>query len=147
MIIVKLYRTQGGLTAWSVYREPCELAYAQCACVLSARKMADPMYGRQREGALDLRNSWVLEKTLQIFWPSLPTEYVTPFSGRTEAPEVRCDLTDNLLFVWRAAQQAPTQYYVVYSVWSMWRETHRHGNSRNIPLRTCTLLRIMHHAI
>ena len=28
------------------------------------------------------------------FWPSLPAEYVTAFSGRTDAPEVRCDLTD-----------------------------------------------------
>ena len=28
------------------------------------------------------------------FLPSLPAEYVTAFSGRTDAPEVRCDLTD-----------------------------------------------------
>ena len=44
-----------------------ELAYAQCACVLSAGKMADFMYGRQREGALDLGRGAVSEKTLQIF--------------------------------------------------------------------------------
>ena len=44
-----------------------ELAYAQCACALSAGKMADLMYGHPREGALDLRKAWVLEKTLQIF--------------------------------------------------------------------------------
>ena len=29
----------------------------------------------------------------QIFQPPLPAEYVTAFSGQTEAPEVRCDLT------------------------------------------------------
>ena len=34
------------------------------------------------------------EKTPQFFSPSLPAEYVTAFSGRTDAPEVRCDLTD-----------------------------------------------------
>ena len=32
---------------------PGELAYAQCACVLSAAKMADRMYGHPREGVLD----------------------------------------------------------------------------------------------
>ena len=47
------------------------------------------MYGHPREGALDLRNAWVLEKTLQIFRPSSPAEFVTAFSGRTDAPEVR----------------------------------------------------------
>ena len=45
------------------------------------------------EGVLDLRNGAVSEKTPQIFWPSLPAGYVTVFSGRTDAPEVRCDLT------------------------------------------------------
>ena len=39
-----------------------ELAYAQCACVLSTGKMADLMYGRQREGALDLGRGAVSEK-------------------------------------------------------------------------------------
>ena len=34
------------------------------------------------------------EKTLQIFSPLLPTVYVTAFLGRTDAPKVRCDLTD-----------------------------------------------------
>ena len=43
---------------------------------------------------LDLRNGAVSEKTLQIFWPPLPTEYVTVFSRRKDTPEVRCDLTD-----------------------------------------------------
>ena len=46
------------------------------------------------EGVLDLCNGAVSEKTQQIFWPSLPAEYVTVFSKRTDAPEVRCDLTD-----------------------------------------------------
>ena len=44
-----------------------EFPYAQCACALSAGKMADLMYSHRREGALDLGNTWVLEKTLQIF--------------------------------------------------------------------------------
>ena len=39
-------------------------------------------------------NGAVSEKTPQIFGPPLPAEYVTVFSGRTDAPEVRCDLTD-----------------------------------------------------
>ena len=43
------------------------LAYAQCACVLSAGKMADLMYGQPMEGALDLGKGAVLEKTPQIF--------------------------------------------------------------------------------
>ena len=34
------------------------------------------------------------EKTPQIFGPPLPAEYVTVFSGQTDAPEVICDLTD-----------------------------------------------------
>ena len=29
----------------------------------------------------------------QIFWPLLPIEYVTVFSRRTDAPNVRCDQT------------------------------------------------------
>ena len=44
-----------------------ELAYAQCACVLSAGKMADRMYDHSREGALDLGNRAVSEKTAQNF--------------------------------------------------------------------------------
>ena len=52
------------------------------------------MYGHPRKAALDLRNTWVLEKTPQIFRPSSPAEFVTAFSGRTDAPEVKCDLTD-----------------------------------------------------
>ena len=85
-------RTQGELTAWSINFG--ELAYAQCACVLSAGKMADRMYGHPREGALDLGKGAVSEKTPQIFRPSSPTEFVTAFSERTDVPEVRCDLTD-----------------------------------------------------
>ena len=41
-----------------------------------------------------LCNEAVSEKSPQIFWPSLPVEYMAEFSGRTDAPEVRCDLTD-----------------------------------------------------
>ena len=44
-----------------------ELADAQCACVLSTGKMADRMYGRPREGTLDLGNGAVSEKTPQTF--------------------------------------------------------------------------------
>ena len=39
-------------------------------------------------------NGAVSEKTPQIFGPLLPTEYVTVFSGRTDAPEVRFGLTN-----------------------------------------------------
>ena len=45
-------------------------------------------------GVLDLCNGVVSGKTLQIFSPSLPVEYVTTFSGRTDAPEVRFDQTN-----------------------------------------------------
>ena len=45
-------------------------------------------------GAVYLCNGAVSEKSPQIFRPSLPVEYVTEFSGRTDAPKVRCDLTD-----------------------------------------------------
>ena len=43
---------------------------------------------------LELCNRAVSEKILQIFSPSLPAEYVTAFSGGTDALEVRYDLTD-----------------------------------------------------
>ena len=46
---------------------PGELAYAQCACVVSAGKMANHMYGHPREGALNLGNGVVSEKTATIF--------------------------------------------------------------------------------
>lgn len=36
----------------------------------------------------------VSDKTPQIFGPLLPTEYMTVFSGKTDIPEVRSDLTD-----------------------------------------------------
>ena len=52
------------------------------------------MYGHPREGALDLGKGAVSEKTPQNFKPSSPTEFMTAFSERTDAPEVRCDLTD-----------------------------------------------------
>ena len=70
------------------------VAYAQCACVLFTGKMANRMYGHPREGVLELCNGAVSEKTPQIFRPMLPAKYAAPFSGRTEAPEVRCRLTD-----------------------------------------------------
>ena len=44
---------------------------------------------------LDLCNGAFSEKTPQIFRPSLPVEYVTSISGRTDAPEVRCGLKPN----------------------------------------------------
>ena len=46
------------------------------------------------EGVLDLCNRAVSEKPPHIFGPTLPTEYVTVFSRQTDAPEVRCGLTD-----------------------------------------------------
>ena len=56
-----------------------------------ALKMADCTYGRTTEGLLDLCSGEVSEK---IFSPSLSAEYVTAFAWRTDAPKVRCDLTD-----------------------------------------------------
>ena len=44
--------------------------------------------------AVYLCNRAVSEKSPQIFQPPLPVEYVTVFSGRTDAPGVRFDLTD-----------------------------------------------------
>ena len=57
----------------------------------------------------------VSEKTPQFLLPSLPGEYVAEFSGRTEAPEVRCDLTDR-----HTHTQTDRQT-----------DRHRHGNYRN----------------
>ena len=54
----------------------------------------DVMYGQPRERALDLSNGAVSEKMPQIFLPSLSAECVSAFSRRTDAPEVRCDLSD-----------------------------------------------------
>ena len=47
-----------------------------------------------KQEAVYLCNGAVSEKSPQIFRPPLPVEYVTVFSGRTDAPGVRCDLTD-----------------------------------------------------
>ena len=44
---------------------------------------------RTTEGVLDLRNEAVSKKTPPIYLPSLPVEYVTSISGRTDAPEVK----------------------------------------------------------
>ena len=44
--------------------------------------------------AVYLCNGAVSEKSPQIFRPPLPVEYVTVFSGRTDAPGLRFDLTD-----------------------------------------------------
>ena len=45
------------------------------------------------EGVLDLHNGVVSEKIPHMFSPLLPTKYMTVFSGRTDTPEVKCDLT------------------------------------------------------
>ena len=55
--------------------------------------MADRTDSRTMQEVLDLCNRAVSEKTLQTLRPSMPAEYVTVFSGRTDTPEVRCDLT------------------------------------------------------
>ena len=58
------------------------------------------------EEVLDLCNGAVAE---QIFQPSLPVEYVTSISGRTDAPEVRCDLqTDRQTHTHRHTHTNPT---------------------------------------
>ena len=62
------------------------------ACAL-CRKMVDCTYGFQRRSAGSLQRRGFREK-LTIFLPLLPAEYVTGFSGRTDPPEVRFDLTD-----------------------------------------------------
>ena len=61
-----------------------------CMRVFRGVKMADRTDSRTMEEVLDLCNGGVSEKTLQMFSLSLPAEYVTAFSGRTVAPEVRC---------------------------------------------------------
>ena len=59
------------------------------------RKNGRPDVWPSWEGAVDLGNGAVSDKTPQTFdRPSLPAEFVAAFSRRTEAPEVRCDLTD-----------------------------------------------------
>ena len=65
------------------------------ACALSAGKWPTVRTGFNR-AVLDFCNREVSEKTPQIFGLPLPAEYVTGFSGRTDAPEARChcDLTD-----------------------------------------------------
>ena len=48
------------------------------------------MYGHHgRERSIS-----AMEQFQKIFRHSLPAEYVAVFSQQTEAPEVRCDLTD-----------------------------------------------------
>ena len=64
-------------------------AHEKYACAYT-RKMADYTHGRTTEGVLDLCNGAVSGKTPHIFLPSSPVEYVTAFSRRTDAPEVRC---------------------------------------------------------
>ena len=51
-------------------------------------------YGHSTEAVLDLRNGAVSEKTPQIFRLPLPAEYMTEYSGRTNAPEMGFHLTD-----------------------------------------------------
>ena len=78
---------------------PSRTLVNSCVCTMRMRviRRKNPRpnyYGYPREGALDLGKEAVSEKTPQIFRPSSPTEFVTAFSERTDAPEVRCDLTD-----------------------------------------------------
>ena len=40
------------------------------------------------------KNNGAVSEKKTHFFPPLPAEYVTVFSGRTDAPEVRLDLTD-----------------------------------------------------
>ena len=47
-----------------------------------------------KQEVLVIGNGEVSEKTLQIVWPLLPTEYVILISGRTDTPMVRFYLTD-----------------------------------------------------
>ena len=61
MIIVKLERKES-LRHGAAIANPGELAYAKCACGLSAEKMADRMYDPPRGGALNLGNRAVRRK-------------------------------------------------------------------------------------
>ena len=63
------------------------------ACVFFRIAKNDQWYSTMRE-VPDLCNGAVSEKTPQIFWLSLPVEYVTSISRWKDAPNVRCDLTD-----------------------------------------------------
>ena len=87
---------------WKIVSLSCVSRYGRtCTCMsqyahtykYNARlwKMAACTYGCTTEGVLDLHNK---AKTPQNFWPSLPVEYMILISRWTDAPEVRCDLTD-----------------------------------------------------
>ena len=63
------------------------------ACIQAVRTFA--LYAdRTTVGVLDVCNGALSEKTPQIFWLSLPVEYVIWLSGRKDAVEVRYWLTD-----------------------------------------------------
>ena len=89
---------------------------APCACLLSAfrRKMAD-YASLQRSGS---------EKTPQFFSTLLHAEYVTIFSGRTDAPEVRCDrsrhtCTDHVrrgLIWWTCDVRSMLHSYILFTL-------------------------------
>ena len=75
-------------------------AEIQCVCAFSRNKMADCTDSHTMEEALYLRNGAVSEKSTQIFWPSLPVEYIHIcmwhqfLDEQTLQLEVRCGLTD-----------------------------------------------------
>ena len=50
-------------------------------------KMADCTDSRTMQEVVDLCNGAVSEKNPQLFWPSLPVEYITSISGWTDAWE------------------------------------------------------------
>ena len=70
------------------------MGYAQCACVFSVGKMADPMYGYQgRERSISATEQFQRKRHKPFYLRRPSAEYVTAFSGRRDAFKVRCDLT------------------------------------------------------
>ena len=70
------------------------LGQIMCISIFHGVKTGDCTDSRTMQQVLDLCNETVSEKTLQIFWPSVPVEYMTSTSGWTDAPDMRCGLTD-----------------------------------------------------
>ena len=62
-------------------------------CALPSHTKWPTYCSHTMQEAVYLSNGAVSEKSTQIFWPSLPVEYVIWFSGRKYALEMRCRLT------------------------------------------------------
>ena len=94
IIIARLQRMQGELTAWSIYCEPCRTCVSTMHMRVIRRKNGRPCVWPSKGGSARSLKHMGFRENATDFWPLLPVEYVAAFSQQTEAPEVRCDLTD-----------------------------------------------------